>query len=252
MNKKILLVVSLLSVSLMSMFVCSPVLADEVEDLFGFYIRKFTPESAQLIISDMPDSSGQFNDVWLDLKGVMIDKFRMDTLKVRMKGVQFNEPSNWKSGNVECLSAISVQALAEIYERDINKSIEDKTFGDGRDEWHDLSMTIKPSGLKGRGYYNTGGKFLNLDILIEIASGLRIVKGKELWLKDPQVKINKLDLPDYVTKKALSEIQPLVDLREFPLPLSLHKVELRDGSAVLTTRTSPVAPNEGIKYSYSK
>ena len=62
--------------------------------------------------------------------------------------------------------------------------------------------------------------FVTLDILIEIDSGLKIVGNKELWLKDPQVKINRLDLPDYITNQALSQIQPLLDLNRFPLPIS--------------------------------
>ncbi|MBQ7267916.1 MAG: DUF2993 domain-containing protein, partial [Synergistaceae bacterium] len=89
-------------------------------------------------------------------------------------------------------------------------------------------------------------------ILIEITSNLRVVKGKELWLKDPQVKINKMDLPDYVTKQALSKIQPLVNLNEFPLPLSLHKVELKKGNAILSTRSLPQPFSEGLRYSYTK
>ena len=65
-------------------------------------------------------------------------------------------------------------------------------------------MTIAPEGLKGRGYYMAKVLFVTLDILIEIDSGLKIVGNKELWLKDPQVKINRLDLPDYITNQALS------------------------------------------------
>ncbi|MDY6400208.1 MAG: DUF2993 domain-containing protein [Synergistales bacterium] len=222
--------------------------ADEVEDLLNFYVKKFTPEKATLIISDKPDETGLFNDVYLDLQGVVIEKLRLSSLVVNMRGVQFNEPSEWSKGNVECLDAISVLATATLLEKDINESIENRTFGSGDGEWHDMSMKILPSGLSGKGYY----KYSFLDILIEINSKLKIVKGKELWLDNPAVKVNKLDLPDYVTRKALSAIQPLVDLREFPLPLTLNKVELKKGSATLSSRTLPKALKGGLKYTYSK
>ena len=222
--------------------------ADEVEDLLNFYVKKFTPEKATLIISDKPDETGLFNDVYLDLQGVVIEKLRLSSLVVNMRGVQFNEPSEWSKGNVECLDAISVLATATLLEKDINESIENRTFGSGDGEWHDMSMKILPSGLSGKGYY----KYSFLDILIEINSKLKIVKGKELWLDNPAVKVNKLDLPDYVTKKALSAIQPLVDLREFPLPLTLSRVELKKGSATLSSRTLPKALKGGLKYTYSK
>ncbi|MBQ3645607.1 MAG: DUF2993 domain-containing protein [Synergistaceae bacterium] len=222
--------------------------ADEVNDLLNFYVKKFRPEKALLVISGKPDETGLFNDIYMNLQGVVIDKLRLDSLVVRMRGVQFNEPSEWKKGNVECKDAISVLATGTIFERDINKSIEDKTFGEGRDEWHDLSMKINPSGLSGSGYY----KYNILDIRIDIDSKLKIVKGKELWLDNPVAKVNKLDVPDYVTRKALTRIQPLVDLRKFPLPLSLHKVELKKGSAVLSTRTLPKEMKDGLKYTYTK
>ncbi|MBR0252110.1 MAG: DUF2993 domain-containing protein [Synergistaceae bacterium] len=222
--------------------------ADEVNDLLDFYVKKFRPEKALLVISGKPDETGLFNDIYMNLQGIVIDKLRLDSLVVRMRGVQFNEPSEWKKGNVECKDAISVLATGTIFERDINKSIEDKTFGEGRDEWHDLSMKINPSGLSGSGYY----KYNILDIRIDIDSKLKIVKGKELWLDNPVAKVNKLDVPDYVTRKALTRIQPLVDLRKFPLPLSLHKVELKKGSAVLSTRTLPKEMKDGLKYTYTK
>ncbi|MBQ4430653.1 MAG: hypothetical protein II877_04045, partial [Synergistaceae bacterium] len=171
--------------------------ADDVDNLMNFYVQKFTPETALIMVSNKPDKSGSFNDVFMELKGIVIDNLRMDSLKVRMKGVKFNPPSEWAKGNVECKDAISVLAVAEMFDSDINKAIEDKTFGSGSDSWHDVSLRIQPKGLSGKGYYNAGSSFLNLDILIEITSGLKIVKNKELWLNNPQVKVNKLDLPDY-------------------------------------------------------
>ena len=232
--------------------VVCPSFADPVDDLLAYYVGRFGVERGEIIVDALPDETGLFSDIYMSLKGLVVEDLRIDNVTVRMKGVQFNAPSNWKDGNVECLSAISVQAVASIFEDDINNAIKAKTFGDGREEWHDLSLKIEPSGLSGRGYYNAKAGIIDLDILIEITSGLRIVKGKELWLKDPQVKINRLDLPDYVTKKALSEIQPLVNLNDFPLPLSLHKVELKKGSAVLSTRILPQPFSDGKRYSYTK
>ena len=135
-----------------------------------------------------------------------------------------------------------------MLESDINKSIENRTFGKGKEHWHDMSMRITPKGLSGKGYY----KHSVLDILLEIDSKLNIVKNKELWLDNPFVKVNKLDVPDYVTKKALKKIQPLVNLRSFPLPLSLHKIELTNGSATISSKTLPKPIKGGIEYTYSK
>ncbi|MBQ7153957.1 MAG: DUF2993 domain-containing protein [Synergistaceae bacterium] len=241
----------LMSAMIIVLSLSSPGFADEVQDLLDYYVKKFTPENALLVISGKPDSTGMFNDIYMDLQGVVIENLRMDRLTFRMKGVQFNEPSEWAKGKVECKDAIQVNVLSTLLEEDINRAIEAKTFGKG-DHWHDVSMAITPAGLKGKGYYKAEAMIMNLDVLLEITSGLKIVKGKELWLNNPVVKANKLDVPDYITKKALTRIQPLVDLRKFPLPMSLHTVNLKNGSAVLSTRVLPKALNKGIKYSYKK
>ena len=222
--------------------------ADEVNDLLNYYVNRFNPEKALLVISDKPDKTGKFNDIYMELTGVVIEKLRLDSLIVRMRGVQFNEPKEWKKGNVQCTDALSVLATSTILESDINKSIADRTFGKGDGQWHDLMLRINPTGLSGSGYY----KFSILDIRIDIDSRLKILKGKELWLDDPFVKVNKMDIPDYVTNKALSRIQPLVDLRRLPLPLTLHKVELKKGSAVLSSRKLPQPLTKGLKYTYTK
>ena len=225
--------------------------ADEVQDLLNYYVKRFTPETASLVISGKPDETGLFSDMYMDLKGVVIEKLRLDRLTFRMSGVQFNKPSEWAKGKVDCKDAIKVHVIATLLEDDINRAIEAKTFGKG-DHWHDVSMAITPAGLKGRGYYKADAMIMNLDVLLEITSGLKIVKGKELWLNNPVVKANKMDVPDYITRKALTKIQPLVDLRKFPLPMSLHMVNLKQGSAVLSTRTLPKALTKGLKYNYKK
>lgn len=244
MKRNFLLAIAVWVLALQACVSC----ADEVEDLLNFYVKKFTPEKAVLIISDKPDKTGLFSEVYMDLKGVVIENLRLDSLTVQMRGVQFNEPSQWKEGNVECKDAISVLASAKMLESDINKSIESKSFGKKDEHWHDMSMKITPKGLGGRGYY----KYSILDILIEIDSKLKIVKNKELWLDNPQLRVNKLDVPDYVTKKALTKIQPLVNLKKFPLPLSLNKVELKNGEATLSSKKLPQALKDGITYKYSK
>ncbi len=245
MARKFLLAFMIIS---LSFSVCY---ADEVDDLLKYYVNRFNPETAYLVIADKPDKTGRFSDLYMDLNGVVIEDLRIDRLTFRMGGVQFNEPSEWAKGNVECSDAVQVQAFASIFEDDINRAIEAKTFGE-KDHWHDVSMAITPQGLKGKGYYTADAGLFNIDILLEITGGLKIVNGKELWLNNPSVKVNKLDVPDYITRKALTRIQPLVDLNRVPLPMTLHMVDLKQGNAVLSTRTLPKPITEGLKYSYKK
>ncbi|MBQ6112736.1 MAG: hypothetical protein IJL10_00595, partial [Synergistaceae bacterium] len=83
--------------------------ADPVDDLLGYNVSRFGVERGEIIVDALPDETGRFTDIYMSLKGLVIEDLRIDNVTVRMKGVQFNEPSNWKDGNVECKDAISIQ-----------------------------------------------------------------------------------------------------------------------------------------------
>jgi hypothetical protein len=220
---------------------------DSVSRLLKKYVEEFSPEELLLEIDEQPDD-GRFRDLYMDLRGVLVDGVRLDRLTFHMSDVQFNDPSDW-SENDESLSALQIYAYCLLEEDDINRRLSAATFGkDGH--WKNISMKISPSGLYARGVYSADLLFFSLNILLEVESGLRIVRNKELWLDDYKVRVNALGVPDYVTRKAISQIQPLLDLGRFPLPLRLHSVEFRKGMAVLSTRRLPDPLQNGIVYRY--
>jgi hypothetical protein len=222
---------------------------DSVSRLLKKYVEEFSPEDLLLKIDEQPDN-GRFRDLYMDLVGVLVDGVRLDRLTFRMNDMQFSDPSGWPE-NVECLSALHIYAYCCLKEDDINRRLNAATFGkDGH--WKNISMKISPSGLYARGVYSADLLLFSLNILLEVESGLRIVDSRELWLDDYEVRVNTLGVPDYVTKKAVDQIQPLLNLGRFPLPLKLHSVEFREGEAVLSTRHLPELPQEGITYHYHR
>ncbi|MDR2174582.1 MAG: DUF2993 domain-containing protein [Synergistaceae bacterium] len=222
---------------------------DSVSRLLKKYVKEFSPEELLLEIDEQPND-GRFRNLYMDLTGVLIDGVRLDRLTFRMADVQFSDPAGWPE-NVECLSALQIYAYCRLREEDINRRLSAATFGkDGH--WKNISMKISPLGLYARGVYSADLLFFSLNILIEVESGLRIVNNKELWLDDYKVHVNTLGVPDYVTRKAVSQIQPLLDLGRFPLPLRLHRVEFGEGEAILSTRRLPDPLQEGIVYRYRR
>ena len=222
---------------------------DPVSRLLKKYVEEFSPEDLLLEIDEQPDG-GRFRDLYMDLAGVLVDGVRLDRLTFRMNDVQFNDPTEWPE-NVECLSVLHIYAYCRLKEDDINRRLSAATFGrDGH--WKNISMKISPFGLYARGVYSADLLFFSLNILIEVESGLRIVNNKELWLDDYKVRVNTLGVPDYVTRKAVAQIQPLLDLGRFPLPLRLHSVEFGEGEAVLSTRRLPDPLQKGISYHYHR
>jgi hypothetical protein len=222
---------------------------DPTSRLLAHYVDAFTPESLSLIIDEQPDGTGRFRDLYMDLTGVLIDDVRVDKLTFRMRDAQFNPPSEWANGDVECKDALQIYAYCLLKEDDINRKLASETFGKD-DHWQNISMKISPAGLSARGNYVAKILFVTLNIAIEIDSNLKIVENRELWLNDYKVRVNSIDVPDYITKKAIDQIQPLLNLGNFPLPLRLHKVEFQEGRASLFTRIPPSPLEDGISYHY--
>jgi hypothetical protein len=221
---------------------------DSTSLLLAHYVEAFTPESLFLVIDEQPDA-GYFRDLYMDLTGVSIDGVRVDRLTFRMHDAQFNPPSEWADGKVECENALQVYARCLLKEDDINRKLAAETFGKD-DRWQNISMKIAPTGLSARGTYVAKVLFVTLNILIEIDSGLKIVGNKELWLDNYNVHVNTVNVPSYITRKALGQIQPLLNLGKFPLPLKLHKVEFQEGQAEFSTRILPHPIPGGITYRY--
>ncbi len=224
----------------------------DVQNLIGFYVKKFTPEKADMIASGLPDENNEFNDLYMSLNGIVVEDMRLDTICVRMTGVKFNAPSEWANNNVEFDRALQIYGYGKILEKDINEALKSKTFGEN-DDWHDISIKITPAGLYGKGYYHVNTMLLKFDILIEITSGLKIVANKQIWLDHPVVKINRLDVPETITNKALADIQPILDLNRYPdLPIKLNKIEFKNGEAILSTKIAPKKFDGGLKYKYAR
>jgi hypothetical protein len=87
-----------------------------------------------------------------------------------------------------------------------------------------------------------------LTLLAEVKTGLEIRQGKELWLKDVELKINHDEQTDAV-RQAIRDIQPVVDIRDFPFPVTLAVLSVDDQKLRISTRTPP-KPFEGILLRY--
>jgi len=223
---------------------------DPVSHLLAYYVYRFNPEELLLRIDEQPDDSGRIRDLYMNLTGVRVGGVRVENLVFRMNAAQFNPPSEWASGNIELKDVLVIHVYCLLKEDDVNQRLEAATFGRGGDHWSNLSMRITPDGLRAQGTYSATILFVALNILIEIDSGLRIVDSRSIWLDDYQLRVNRLDVPGYITRRAVDQIQPLLDLGRFPFPLRLHNINLENGRAEFSSRTLPTPFQGGITYHY--
>ncbi|MDI9388791.1 MAG: DUF2993 domain-containing protein [Synergistota bacterium] len=219
------------------------------ERLVRFFVDEFHPETMSMIIENEPEDDGLVREMFLDVTGCDIGGVRIDSLKLRAVGVSFTPPSEWEREPPDIREILNVHAFARITESDLNKNLLEKQFGDD-DEWHNLQVRISPDGIYARGNYHVRVLF-TLDILIEIFSKFKIVDMQQVWLDDYTLRVNRVDVPGFITDKAISQIQPLLDLGKFVFPLRLSSIVFEQGSMTIASRVIP-EPFEGIVYEYTR
>lgn len=213
------------------------------------FIKQLDPEKMVMIFDEEPGEEGYIRDVYMDLKGAVIGGVRIKSLVIRGSGIQLSPVHTWGEDGPEVEQILNIHAKGIIDENDINQNLLQKEFGDDG-HWHNLQLDIHPGGIYAKGYYLVRMLF-KLDILIEIESRLKIVDFQQIWLDQYTVRVNRVDIPAFITEKAVSQIQPLLDLSRFVFPLKLTSISYDDTSITLSSSREP-EPFDGIIYQYEK
>ncbi len=217
--------------------------------LFRAFAEGLKPESMEMILDEEPDETGRVRHLYLDLYGSELGGVRIDRLEIEAFDIQFTSPCGWEESGPDIDNMLSVNARAIILEEDVNKAISDAAFGDDDGNWHSLSLDLRENGVYARGNYIVK-LIVRLDILIEIEGRFGIVGGKQVWLQDYTLKVNRVDVPEILTERAIGQIQPIIDLNEFIFPLTLRSVIQKEDRVILESRSLP-NPFEGFRYRYN-
>lgn len=216
--------------------------------LFRFFIEKFQPESMTMILDEEPDDEGHLRRVFIDVRGANVDEMRIDHISVEALDTLFTPVADWEENGVEVREMLMAYSDATLLEKDINEVIQKKTFGNGDDHWKRLSIDFHDGGIHAEGNYVATFIF-TFNILIEIDGVLNIVNQKEIWIEDYTLRVNKRNVPEGLTDKAISKIQPILDLGKFVFPLRLHRIEQTEDRVTMESRIHPQT-FEGITYTY--
>ncbi|PIE55326.1 MAG: hypothetical protein CSA35_02555 [Dethiosulfovibrio peptidovorans] len=218
------------------------------QKLFDEFLRKTHPQEAEMILDGEPEESGRVRHIYLDLRDAEIGGVIVDQIVIEGLDVLFTPPDTWNTESADVLSALSTNALTVIREQDINDHLKQKEFG--KDErWDNIQLDFSPGRVYARGNYLANALFIKLNILIEIDGTFKVTGGKQIWLDDYTLKVNRATIPDGLTDRAISKIQPILDLRKFIFPVQLEKVILTDEAALIESIRRP-HPFEGIRYKY--
>lgn len=216
--------------------------------LFSAFADGLRPESMQMVLNDEPDEDGRVGHLYLDLYGCDLGGVRIDRLEIEAVDVQFTPPSEWAKKGPDIENMLAVYAQTTILEKDVNAAISDAAFGDDDEHWHNITLDFRDNGVYVKGYYLATVIF-KLDILLELEGRFGIVKGKQVWLEDYTMRVNRVDVPDFITERAIGNIQPIINLEEFVFPLTLETVILKEDRVTLQSRVLPKCFS-GIQYNF--
>ncbi len=217
------------------------------EKLLSILVSITNPEVLELRLDEEPDDQGNIRNLHILVKGASLGGFRLEKLALESSFLELNTPPEWDAdakNPVVVKDVLRTNFEAVILEKDVNRALQSQ----GGDEWRKVSVDLKPGFMTARGYYHV--KNPGLTLLAEVKTGLQIKKGKELWLKDPELKINHDEQTDAV-RDAIRKLQPLVDIRDLPFPITLADLSIDETKLRLATRTAP-KPFEGLLLRYSK
>lgn len=191
-------------------------------------VELFTPESLKITISD----GGSF--AWIEAKGAVIDKMRIDDLKLR--ALIKNDGERIDPNDKDALAKQILMSRGELtlLEKDVNKlftgDIETKGFSK-------LAFDFRPKGFKAQGIFTA--QFL-FTIRINLrAEGNLALQPDGVYIENVKIFTEGVQTPDGLVKMVTDRINPLLSFEKVPFPTEFKEVVMTDDAAILTGYPEP-------------
>jgi hypothetical protein len=217
------------------------------EELLKTLVDYTDPDSIELVLDGEPDESWNVRNLFFHVRGGRFaGKIRVEEIALSASFVSLVPPGEGRKLAVKQAMRSNLEVI--LLESDVNGAI--RMFTSEKDgDWKDVSVRfIPPRNLEARGRYHV--KNPGIVILAEVSTGLVIRDGREIWLEDTRLEINNAEQTATV-REAIEKLQPVVDIRKFPFPVTLAVLKTGNGRLEIASRTRP-CPFDGITYRYSR
>lgn len=224
---------------------------DRGAELFDILLKATTPREAVMQLSSLPEENGYISWAFLDchdaiVEGMNISSFRMDFFDSRV-----TPPALWKDmSHPHVKSMLACHAVARVTEKDVNDFLRSRVFGHKR-EWSDVSVSLHEDHIMATAYYLADLKLMKLKIRVDISCSI-VPRGTALWLEDVSLRLNNQSVPSSLVRRALDDMQPFIDMKNYGLPLRLKKIECRQGECIVASTTLPKQLPFGREWKYVK
>lgn len=186
-------------------------------------IELFSPESINVTISD----GGSF--AWVEAKGAIIDKIRVDDLKLRAMIKNTGETFDIKDKDALAKQILMSQGELTLLEKDVNKlfsgEIETKGFSD-------LVFDFKPGGFTANGVF-TAQFLFTIKIRLRALGNLAL-HHDGIYIENVKIYTEGVQTPDGLVKMVTDRINPLLSFEKIPFPTEFKEVTMTEDAAILT------------------
>lgn len=217
-------------------------------------VDTLTPESLEVIFDAEPDADGSISNLYVEAKGISAGTpYRLDYVALGGKLLKLAPPSQWNVSEIRTLQPQKWEGFfnAELVlkEDDLRKAIPSfiSQNKDAAEKWSDLFVDFRPGLIVLKGKYDVNS---GMNAAFEIKTGLELRAGKQLWLVNTNVQINKDEQTDAI-RKEIKKRNPPVDLAKLEIPLTLRSLVITDKEIRIKTASRP-EPFAGITYRYTK
>lgn len=207
---------------------------DSGDRLFAFLHSVTNPDSMELHMDERPDAGGTIRHVSFVIREACFGGFRVERIAAEFAFLELNAPWEWRPGRPRSLrvkDALRTNAEVVILEKDINDAL--GSFPSRRGS---ISIDFLPGSVLVAGKRETGFG----TIRAETTGILAVEDGRKITMGNARIRINGQDQTD-AFRKDIAGLDPLLDLGDFPLPVSRWILRVDDVSLRLST---PVPPKE--------
>ena len=191
-------------------------IAEDIAKLLG---EKFNPESVSVTVLD--------SHAYAEMHGAILSKIRIDSM--RLEAVLNDVPKS-VSGDANSLARYIALSKGEIVlaEKDVNAYFAKNEKGG----FSKLAFDFTDKGFKASGKY-TGTFLITITIRLD-AEGLLALKPDGVYLDNVSIFVEKIRQPQTLTDQIIKRVNPLVEFKEIPFPVTFKKITMNETEAKMT------------------
>ena len=191
-------------------------IAEDIARLLG---EKFNPERVSVTVLD--------SHAYAEMYGAILSKIRIDSM--RLEAVLNDVPKS-VSGDANSLARYIALSKGEIVlkEKDVNSYFAKNEKGG----FSNLAFDFTSKGFKASGKY-TGTFLFTITIRLN-AEGVLALKPDGVYLDKVSIFVEKVRQPQAITDQIIKRVNPLVEFKEIPFPVTFKKITMNETEAKMT------------------